>query len=55
MGGEKQVTDKTSSVYIPKDIPHGPVTWKKVTRPHIQMSMVLGTGNFKEAVPAGLG
>ena len=54
MGGEKQIIDKTSAVYIPKGVIHGPVEWKKVERPHLQMTMVLGTGNFKEAVPGGL-
>lgn len=54
MGDELQVTDKTSAVFIPKNVPYGPVTWKKVTRPHIQMSIVFGTGNLNEAVPAGL-
>ncbi|MGD1118541.1 MAG: hypothetical protein ABR886_03565 [Dehalococcoidales bacterium] len=53
LGGEKQVTDTTSAVYIPKNVPHGPVRWLKFTRPHIQMSIMLGTGDVKEAMPGG--
>lgn len=55
MGDEKQVSDKTHAVYLPKNMPHGPVTWKRVSRPHIQMSLVIGTGNFSEALPGGFG
>ncbi len=53
MGSEKQVTDKTSAVFIPKNVEHGPVKWTKFERPHIQMSIVLGTGDLKEALPVG--
>ena len=53
MGGEKQVTDRTSGVFIPKNVEHGPVKWTKFERPHIQMSIVLGTGDLKEALPGG--
>jgi hypothetical protein len=53
LGGEKQVTDQTSAVFIPKGVKHGPVKWTKFTRPHIQMSIMLGTGNFEEAMPGG--
>ena len=53
MGGEKQVTDKTSAVYIPKNVEHGPVKWTKFEKPHIQMSIVLGTGEPGEALPGG--
>jgi hypothetical protein len=53
LGGEKQVTDVTSAVFIPKNVEHGPVRWTKVTRPHIQATIMLGTGNYKEAMPGG--
>ncbi|OGO20543.1 MAG: hypothetical protein A2Z15_04700 [Chloroflexi bacterium RBG_16_50_11] len=53
MGGEKQVTDVTSAVFIPKNVPHGPVRWTRFTRPHIQMSIMLGAGDLKDAVPGG--
>ena len=53
MGDEKQVTDKSSAVFIPKNVKHGPVTWTKFERPHIQMSIILGTGDLNEALPGG--
>jgi hypothetical protein len=53
LGNEKQVTDVTSAVFIPKGVPHGPVKWTKFSRPHIQMSIMLGTGDFAEASPGG--
>ena len=54
LGGEKQVTDKSSAVFIPRNVPHGPVNWTKFERPHIQISLVLGTGEAGEATPGGL-
>jgi len=32
LGGEKQVTDQTSAVFIPKGVKHGPIKWTKFTR-----------------------
>ena len=53
MGGEKQVTDQTSAIFIPKNVKHGHVRWTKFSRPHIQMSIILGTGDAKAAMPGG--
>ena len=53
LGGEKQVTDTTCAIYIPKNVKHGPIKWTKFTRPHIQMSIMIGTGDVKEAMPGG--
>ena len=53
VGGEKLSIDKTSGLFVPKGVSHGPVTWKKVVKPHIQMAIVLGAGNIKQANPAG--
>ena len=53
VGGEKLSIDKTSALYVPKGIKHGPVTWKGVKSPHIQMAIVLGAGNIAQANPAG--
>jgi hypothetical protein len=44
--GEPIVFDKSMSLYIPAGVKHGPLTWKKVTRPHIQMSITLGKGQY---------
>jgi hypothetical protein len=44
LGGQPIVFNTTTSVFIPKGTPRGPLTWKEFRRPHVQMSMVLGTG-----------
>jgi hypothetical protein len=45
--------DTTTAVYVTKDIPHGPLTWKRLDHPHILMPIVIGTGSLAEAAPAG--
>jgi len=51
--GQRFVFDKTSAFYIPKGVKHGPLTWKSVRRPHIQMTIILGAGTLAEAAPGG--
>ncbi len=53
VGGEPLVFDRTSALFVPAGVKHGPVTWKKFRRPHLQMAMVLGAGSLKEADPGG--
>jgi hypothetical protein len=53
VGGEKIVIDKTSALFIPKGVDHGPLTWKSVEKPHIQMVVMPGAGTIKESNPAG--
>jgi hypothetical protein len=53
IGGEKYVCDKTAAFFLPKGVEHGQVTWTKFKRPHIQMSIMLGTGDFQKANPGG--
>ena len=53
VGGEPLVFDKTSALFVPAGVKHGPVIWKKVTRPHLQMAIVLGAGTADEADPGG--
>ena len=53
VGGEKLVIDKTSALFIPKGVEHGPLTWDKVERPHIQMVVMPGAGTVKDSNPAG--
>jgi hypothetical protein len=45
LGGQPIVFNTTTSVFIPKGTPYGPLTWKEFHRPHIQLSMALGTGD----------
>jgi hypothetical protein len=51
--GQPLVFNTTSGIFIPSGVKHGPVTWKKLTRPHLQMAMVLGAGTLAEADPGG--
>ncbi len=53
VGGESLIFDKTSAIFIPAGVKHGPVIWRKVKRPHIQMAIVLGAGTKAEADPGG--
>lgn len=41
IGGQPINFNTTTSMYIPKGTPHGPVTWKKFYYPHMQMSFIL--------------
>jgi hypothetical protein len=53
VGGEPLKIDKTSALFVPKGVKHGPLTWKRVDRPHIQMAMILGAGTLAESAPGG--
>ncbi len=53
VGGESLIFDKTSALFVPAGVKHGPLTWKKVRRPHIQMALVLGAGTMADAAPGG--
>ena len=53
IGGEKYVCNKTAAFFLPRGVEHGQVTWTKFERPHIQMSIMLGTGDFQKANPGG--
>jgi hypothetical protein len=45
MGGQSLTFDTSSALYIPKGTRHGPVTWKRCERPHMEMTMILGSGS----------
>jgi hypothetical protein len=51
VNGEPLVFDTTTALFLPKGLKHGPLTWKKVTRPHLEMAIIMGTGDFAEASP----
>jgi hypothetical protein len=42
-----------SNTYIEIGVPHGPLVWKKVDRPHIEMVIMPGAGTVEESNPAG--
>ena len=49
--GQPLTFDRTTALFLPKGTRHGPLTWKKVTRPHIEMTIMLGCGDFAKAMP----
>jgi hypothetical protein len=49
IGGQPITFNTTTSMYIPKGTPHGPVTWKRFDYPHAQMAFILGTGDPEKA------
>jgi hypothetical protein len=53
MDGEPLIIDKTSSVFVPKGVKHGPLVWKRVSRPHLELTIMLGAGTLAEADPGG--
>jgi hypothetical protein len=54
LGGEKVISDKTIATFIPKHTEHGHLMWKKFERPHMMVSIMLGTGDFEKANPGAL-
>ena len=42
-GGEKLIAYKTAATFMPKNVEHGHVMWKSFEKPHIMMSIMLGT------------
>ena len=53
MDGKPLTINKTSCLFVPKGVKHGPLTWKRFTRPHIEMTVMLGAGSLAEADPGG--
>jgi len=45
LGGQPIVLNTTSAVFIPKGTPFGPLTWKEFQHPHLQLAIVLGSGD----------
>ncbi len=52
LGGQSVVFNTTTAVFIPKGTPYGPITWREFHRPHVQLSMVLGSGESPAPVAA---
>jgi hypothetical protein len=48
VGGQPIIFNTTSGMFVPRWLRHGPLTWKKYSQPHIQMTVTLGTGNMRE-------
>jgi hypothetical protein len=53
LDGKPLLLTKTSTVFVPKGMKHGPLTWKSFTRPHLEMTIMIGAGSLAEADPGG--
>jgi hypothetical protein len=53
LDGQPLTINKTSSVFVPKGMKHGPLTWKSFTKPHLEMTIMIGAGSLAEADPGG--
>jgi len=51
--GHPVVINRTSAIYVPKGIKHGPLVWKKFERPHLELTIMIGAGTLAEADPGG--
>ncbi len=49
VGGQPITFNTSTTFYLPKGTPHGPVIWKKFDYPHLQMAIMCGTGSAGEA------
>ena len=46
--GEDPLTfNTTTGIRLPRGLTHGPLSWKKFQKPHIEMAFMLGTGYMK--------
>ena len=46
--GQPLTLTTTCGIFLPAGVSHGPLIWKKVTKPHIEMAIMLGTGSAEE-------
>lgn len=53
MEGQPLRIDKSSAIYVPKGVKHGPLVWRGVEKPHLEMTIMIGAGSLAEADPAG--
>jgi hypothetical protein len=48
IGGDTLEFSTSYGVFLPAGLRHGPLIWKKVRKPHVEMAIVFGVGTFKE-------
>ncbi len=48
LGSDLLQYNTSYGIFIPKGLRHGPLSWKRVRRPHIEIAIVFGVGTFKE-------
>jgi len=52
--GQRFLTSSSCAAYIPRGTRHGPIIWRQVNKPFIEMAILLNVGSMREAwqVPA---
>lgn len=45
IGGQPITFNTTTGIFIPAGTPHGPLIWNRFEFPHVEMAMMLGTGD----------
>ena len=53
MDGQPLIINKTSAVFVPKGVMHGPLTWKKYSKPNLELTIMIGAGSLAQADPGG--
>lgn len=53
VAGKPLILNKTSAVYVPKGVKHGPLIWKKYWHPHLELTIMVGAGSLAQADPGG--
>jgi hypothetical protein len=53
LGGQPLTVDRTSAIFVPRSVKHGPLVWKKYTAPHFEMAIMPGAGTLAQADPGG--
>lgn len=53
VGGQPLMLNRTSAVFIPQGVKHGPLVWKHFISPHFEMAVLPGAGTLDEADPGG--
>jgi hypothetical protein len=48
IGGQPITINTTCGIFIPKGTSHGPITWKKFRFPHIEMAMIMDSGEYPD-------
>jgi hypothetical protein len=46
LGGQPITFNTTTGIYVPRGVPHGPLIWNRYDFPHVEMAMMLGTGDI---------
>ncbi len=46
--GQPLTISTSSGLYLPRGVKHGPLIWRSFSRPHLEMTLIIGAGTFRE-------